>query len=258
MLRFPDLLAAIFDVDDTLLDNYPDGSPFGLHDHSRLAAAHEVGKRHGSKGLMSFTQTQSRAAFRDAQAHTLQAAVWQMLLMAGEVEGDEIDPDNPLLHEMMELKDELHEDILRQYGRIIPGSTQFVRTLAVHGLKQKLAIASTAYRRDIDIYFEISGLRDLFPDDRIISRELFSHPKPHPEAFDLAFKALDLPEAARPKVAVFEDDPRGIASAKAAGLFVCALTTRFSKSELESLPVTPDLIAASYRELAKKLGVPAR
>lgn len=46
--------------------------------------------------------------------------------------------------------------------------------------------------------------------------------------FILAFDSLKLPETAGKFVCVFEDDPRGIMAARAAGLFVCAIGTRYT------------------------------
>jgi beta-phosphoglucomutase-like phosphatase (HAD superfamily) len=257
MPKYTDFAAAIFDVDDTLLNNHPKNMPGGLHEHSRLQAAHEVGKRHGSQGLRQFTLAQCAEAHRNAKAHTLEATVWQMLVMGGEVMGDAIESGHPLLLEIMERKEELHEDLLRTHGREVPGATRFVKALAHNGLAGKLAIASTANRRDIQIFLEMTGLDTIFPAHTIISREQLTHPKPHPEAFNLAFAALGLPEGARPHVAAFEDDPRGIMSAKAAGLYTYAITTKFSKNQLAQLAVPPDLTAGSFAEFSSLFGLPA-
>lgn len=248
MLRYAEMQGAIFDVDDTLLNNYVLNPTFGLHEQSRLDAAHLIGEKYGSRGLMDFTMEQSTQAFLDAKVHTLHAAVWQMLLMAGEVATEDPELDHPLLVEIVEHKEIMHEKLLREHGLEVPGALAFVGGLAMRGLGDKLAIASTACRRDIDIFFETRGFGQYFPDSRIISRERFSHAKPNPEAYNLAFATLSLPESARPYVPAFEDDPRGIMSAKAAGLFTCAITTRFSREELENLEVAPDLIADSYAE----------
>lgn len=259
MLTFSDFAGAIFDIDDTLLDNQPPGEPLGLHELSRLMAAQEVGRRHDIAGLRDFTSAQSTQAFVDAKVHTVFAAVWQMLVMAGEATQDEeMDLNNPLLQEIVKLKEELHEDLLRTKGREVPGATKFVAMLAENGLADKLAVASTACRRDIDVFFEMTQLGRFFPEARVISREKFTHAKPHPEPYNLAFAALGLPESARAKVVAFEDDPRGVMSAKAAGLYTCAITTRVSRERLAGLAVPPDLIAGSYAEFSELFGLPAK
>lgn len=258
MLTYHDLRGAIFDVDDTLLSNYPDDTGVGLHEQSRLRAIHEVGRRHNLPALQVFTIQQSTEAFLDAKVHTLHAAVWRMLYMAGEVDNeDDINPNHPLLCEIVDLKEELHEDVLRTYGKEVPGAITFVQALAQSGLAGKLAVASTSSRRDIDLFFGMTGLDKVFSDEHIISRERFTHAKPHPECFNMAFDTLGLPESARMQVAAFEDDPRGIMAAKAAGLFTFAVTTRYSREQLAALEIAPDVIAQDFHELAQILQVPA-
>ncbi|HEX7963419.1 MAG TPA: HAD-IA family hydrolase [Candidatus Saccharimonadales bacterium] len=253
MPKYSDFAAAIFDMDDTLLSNYPPGHPSGLHEESRLLAVHDVGKRRKIPELAAFTTEQNIRAFRDAPVHTLEGAVWNVLLMAGITRG-EIDHANPLLREIVELKDKWHEKALRTFGTEVLGAKNFVHKLYSRGYEDRLAIASTAVRRDIFIALDIIGLRSLFPEKNIISKDMFTHPKPHPEAFKKAFQSLRLtvPPA---KVLAFEDDPRGIMSAKGAGLFTCAITTRYSRKELQKLAVPPDLIADSYAEFERLLSM---
>lgn len=176
MYSYSDFSGVIFDIDDTLLDNKPAGEALGLHELSRLMAAQEVGKRHDIAGLKEFTGPQSAQAFADAKVHTVYAAVWQMLVMAGVVlEDEEMDLRHPLLQEVVTLKEELHEDLLRTRSREVPGAGTFVASLADHGFADKMAIASTACRRDIDVFFEISGLGQFFsgPPDHI-PREFYA------------------------------------------------------------------------------------
>lgn len=255
MIPLSQVKGVIFDVDDTLLNNYPNGSKHNIHEISRLAAAQEVGRRYGSQGLLDFTLEQCLEAFMTAKAHSLQGAIWQMLVMAGEVEaGQDVDYDNPLFKELLQLKEELHEEILRSQGSEVAGATHFIEMLAAHGLGGKLAIASTACRRDVDIFLdEITELHRYFPEERLFTREKFTNAKPDPEVFNLAFASLGLPETARASVVAFEDDPRGVASAKDAGLYTCAITTRFDKQTLLGLEKAPDAVAESYAEFEQLL-----
>lgn len=46
----------------------------------------------------------------------------------------------------------------------------------------------------------------------------------------------------------FEDDPRGIIAAKKAGMFVCAIATRFTPAQLRERS-EPDVVIEGYREL---------
>lgn len=258
MIHFSDFSGVIFDVDDTLLDNQPPGEDMGLHERSRLIAAHEVGRRHGIASLQQLTPLQSKQAFATAKVHTVYVTVWQMLVIARVVSADE-EPNinHPLVQEIVNLKEDLHEDILRTKGREVPGARAFVELLAQNGLSGKLAIASTACQRDIDVFFAMSGLDQFFPDNMIISRDRFTFAKPDPEPFNLAFAALGLPEENRASVLAFEDDPRGVLSAKTAGLYTCAITSRHTREALAALETPPNLIADSYEEFTRLFGLSA-
>lgn len=252
MLKFDGIQGIIFDVDDTLLSNHPPRMRTGLHEHSRVHAAHELGKRYGIRGLQELNDEQALDDFLNAKEHSLHGTLWRTLTRIGEVQG-ELDLTHPLLVEMVALKDKVHEETLRTYGEEVPGAAAFIEKLAKRGLKNKMAIASTSYRRDVLVFFEMANLHRFFPDKRIITREMFTHPKPHPEAYEMAFKTLGLKD--KSKVLAFEDDPRGIMSAKAAGLYTCAITTKFKREDLAGLAVPPDFIADSYAEFEKVLGL---
>ena len=254
MSKISNFTAAIFDLDDTLLDNIPGGNIVaGLHEQSRLKAAHVVGKRDHIPELLTLSLEDNYRAFADAPVHTLEGAVWGMLCIAGLRSGDVIIKDDPLLKEIVALKNEMHEEVLREHGKEVAGAAHFLRALAAHGFAGHFAIASTAVHRDALLSLEIIGVRDLFPDERIITKEQFDHPKPNPEPFIKALASLGNPEAV--KTLAFEDDPRGIMSAKAAGLYTCAITTRYTKKDLADLKVAPDLIADSYAEFEKLFGL---
>lgn len=252
-MKISDVKGVIFDVDDTLLNNYPAHIPMGLHEHSRLQTAHAVGERHGIRGLQTFTMEQSFQAFRDAKIHSVHGAIWQMLIMTEQVKG-EVQFDHPLLVEMVQLKDEIHEEVLRVHGREVPGATKFIQALVRAGLQNRLAVASSANPRDVNLFFDIADLHQYFPSERIITRVDVEHTKPHPETFEKAFKTLKL--KSKKGVLAFEDDPRGVQSAKAAGLYVCAITTRFSREVFEATETPPDLICNSFAEFAAALGLP--
>lgn len=258
MLKLADFAGAVFDVDDTLLDNMERDPLKALHSRSRYLATLEVARRRNIESLLTLTNEESFKAFHTAKTHSLEGAIWNVMHQKGVVETEIVDLEHEVLREIADLKNKLHEDVMRAEAREIPGATAFVRALAKHGLKGKMAIASTAVRRDIDIFVEMFGLEELFPSKHIIDKHQVTHLKPHPEVFDKAFKTLGLPESKRGKVAAFEDDPRGIASAKAAGLFVFAITSIYDREHLEKQAMPPDVIADSYAEFAKLIGLQLR
>ncbi len=239
---------AIFDVDDTLLDNQTKIPGQGLHERARLAAVHEIGKRHGIKKLEKFTLEDNLEAFMTAPVHTMEAAIWNIFVMTGIADSEVINPNNVLLHEIVKLKNDLFKNILLNEATEVPGATAFVTALSASGLKDKLAIASTGIRRDINLFLLKTGLDKIFSPERIITKESITHPKPHPEIFNLAYDSLGISKKDKFSVCAFEDDPRGIMSARAAGLYVCAITTRYDKTTLQSFEFPPHLVAHSYAE----------
>jgi len=259
MISINNVKGAVFDVDETLLDTGLTrfgSAKDGLHEQARLQAIREAGQRHNIAQLVAITPEENARAFLEAPVHTLDSVLWHTLYTCGIVATDEAEPDNPLLQELIARKDELFEDLLRTKGKPFPGACEFVWWLATNGLGKHLAIASSAIRRDIDIFLDIANLGEYFPPEHIISKEKVTHAKPNPEAFDKAFLMLGLPESDRSQVLAFEDNSRGVMSAKGAGLFTCAITTVLTREQLAALTVPPDLIADSYDEFHELLSKP--
>lgn len=256
MLSIANVRGVIFDVDETLLDN--GNGRFSqldrpLHERARLQAIHEAGKRHHLPALLAITPAQNLAGFLEAPVHSFEGAVWHLLYTVGTVDTEAIDPNNQLLQEIVTRKDDLYETLLRTEGKPLPGAVEFVQWLGNQGLADHMAIASTAIRRDINIFLEMTNLNPYFPAKRIIAKDSVTHTKPHPEAFDRAFRSLGLPDSLREKVLAFEDNPRGIMSAKTAGLHTCAITNVFSREAFTASETPPDLIADSFDEFREVL-----
>jgi beta-phosphoglucomutase-like phosphatase (HAD superfamily) len=243
---------AIFDVDETLLDNQA-GVTFGtIHELSRLQAIREIALRYDLPTLLEVTEQENFDSFTNAKYHTRDGAAWKILFDRGIVENEEPDPENKLLKEIRFLKDELHQELLRQHGRPVLNAVEFVTALAnTYGISDKMAIASTAARVDLTIFLnELSPLRVYFPEERVISFEDIPQgfSKPHPEPYHRAFATLGLDEEDRKHVVAFEDDPRGIRSAKDAGLYVCAITTMYKGDDPRLLAAKPDYIMENYAD----------
>ena len=241
---------AIFDMDDTLLDNQEGLRGEGLHERSRLSTVHEIGISHGIRSLVDYPAEANISAFRNASVHTTKGAMWQILYECGVVNTKVIDLEHPLLNEMEALGFELHTDILSDEAEEITDASAFIRGLGRTGLKDKMAIASSGILKHIQIFINKVGLTEYFPLERIKSLESFTDPKPHPAVYNLAFESLGLTEADRSHTVAFEDDPRGIEAARAAGLYVCAIATRYTKEDLMSLKIPPDFAANSYKEFS--------
>ena len=252
-----EIKGAIFDVDDTLLDNQAGATLGTIHEHSRFKAFQQIAEKYDLAALRTLSPQENVDAFLNAKVHSLPGAVWGALFLKGIVNTEEFDPGHPLLNEIVDLKNELHAEVIRELGVEVAGAVLFVHTLAKrYGIERRMAIASSAIRRDINIFLdELSDLRPYFPDGRIISLEDIHHGegKPHPAPFNKAFATLGLHEEDRKNVLAFEDDPRGVLSAKAAGLFVCAITTRYRANSPELLAVKPDIIIDSYQDFMEIL-----
>lgn len=238
----------IFDLDDTLLDNEYDHLGAGLHERIRFEVIKEVGIERGIQPLQEATILQSITAFQTAKVTSFEYALWNLFCIVGiRHNPDSPDSTDELMIEVTERKNARYSQILSTTIKEVPGSTEFVRHMAkiTNG---RLAIGSSARRVDIDSYLKTKSLTELF-NGNITSIESVVHAKPHPEVFLLALKSLEVDGIQLKNVCVFEDDPKGIMAAKAAGLFACAITTRYSREQFETLNVAPDIIANTYDEM---------
>jgi beta-phosphoglucomutase-like phosphatase (HAD superfamily) len=250
-----EVLGAIFDVDDTLLDNKPGMLGRGLHEKSRLTAIHDVGERHGIAALANLSLEDNLRGFLDAPVHSLEGAIWNIFMMTGVADSEVMNSDDPLMREIVAAKAKLHAEIIKNEAEEVPGALTFVQALSGTLPKGRMAIASTAPRSEVDQFFAKAGFDKYFPSGQIITKDMTTHVKPHPQSFNLAFEIFKLPESARRQVCAFEDDPRGILAAHAAGLYVCAITTRFNREHLAGLELPPDYIADSYQEFMMRFGL---
>lgn len=252
-LRFQ---GAIFDVDDTILDNKPGQGVYGgLHEQSRFEAALTVGRELGIPQLLDITPKENFDAFAQATVHSMEGAVWNLLHMKGLVDSSVVNYEHELLQKIVQKKNDIHRTVILKDGEEVPGASDFIRSLHSAGLEGKIAIASTGIFRDISAFLHKYNLEHVIPEQRIKSKESFTHPKPHPEVFELAFSTLGLDEADKLHVVAFEDDPRGIMSAVAAGLTVCAITRRYDRALLEALEVPPTFIIDTFDEAYEIVGL---
>lgn len=248
------LAGAIFDVDDTLLDNYPSTLELGLHEQARLLALREIGTERGIGLLANASVEQNKTVIRRATEHSIEGGVWQLFYELGLVDNPTVDHTNELLRAVAKRKHELYDPILASYGAPLPGAVNFVKALSVL-TDGNVAIASGAQKDNVYAFLKTSSLINVFSSDHIISRQDFEKAKPDPESFLKAFNRLHISENLKNRVVAFEDDPKGIESAKRAGLFVCAITSRFSYDELMAAAHKPDLVRSTYVEFAKDFGV---
>jgi HAD superfamily hydrolase (TIGR01509 family) len=127
------------------------------------------------------------------------------------------------------------------------GAVDLVREL--RELARPIAVASNSFHRLVDLALKGSALRDAF--DVVVAADDVEHPKPAPDLFLEACRRLGV--TASEAVAV-EDSPTGVASARAAGMYVIGIPS-IDGVRLDEA----DLVAASLQapEVREVLGLPA-
>ncbi|MCD4824509.1 MAG: HAD family phosphatase [Phycisphaerae bacterium] len=113
----------------------------------------------------------------------------------------------------------------------IPGTLEMIRAAAAANMP--LAIYSGSLRKEVELATKALGVWDCFA--VIVAAEDVENGKPHPEGYRKACKQLG--QACNRQLdpagcVVCEDSPVGTASAKAAGMNVCALATSYHHGEL--------------------------
>jgi HAD superfamily hydrolase (TIGR01509 family) len=98
----------------------------------------------------------------------------------------------------------------------LPGARAMAETLCRRGIP--VAVASNSPRRFVDAALRSAGLHDLF--EVVVSAEDAEHAKPAPDLYLAACRRL---AAAPGRSVAFEDSSTGVASARAAGMFVIAV-----------------------------------
>jgi HAD superfamily hydrolase (TIGR01509 family) len=111
-----------------------------------------------------------------------------------------------------------------------------------------MAVASNSFHRLVDLALNGSALRDGF--DIVVAADDVEHPKPAPDLFLEACRRLGVDPT---EAVAIEDSVPGVASARAAGLYVIGIPA-VEGVELDEA----DLVAASLRDTAvrEKLGLP--
>lgn len=102
-----------------------------------------------------------------------------------------------------------------------PGAVALVNGLRGRGLK--LAVASSSRSAWVEAALGALGLRDAF--DVIVTGDMVAHSKPHPQIYLLAAERLGADPA---RCLAIEDAPKGVASARAAGMAVVAVRTAYT------------------------------
>lgn len=119
----------------------------------------------------------------------------------------------------------------------LPGARELVGELS---RELPLAIASGALRGEVEAILRSGGLRDAFA--AIVGAEDVANGKPHPEPYLAALGRLEAraPGLRPEQCLVFEDSMPGIASARAAGMTVVAVTSSYPAAKLSAARLVVD------------------
>jgi len=133
--------------------------------------------------------------------------------------------------DLVEQKNKLFKTLAKTEGKIIKGVRDFIAMLYKNNIH--LAICSGALLSEIEMILQDSNLRSFF--DVIISAELVTKGKPHPQGFALTLQKLNnkKTEQILPSQCIaVEDSQWGLEAAKAAGMHTIAVTNSYEPDQL--------------------------
>ncbi len=147
------------------------------------------------------------------------------------IEQDSLEMDKRKIHNLVEQKNRIFEELAKTEGRTIPGVHEFLQMLAQN--KIPMAICSGALLTEIEMLLEESGLRHFF--SVIVSAEQVKKGKPDPEGFLLTLQRLNKgcenPVLGNECI-VIEDSHWGLEAATAAGMHTIAVTNTYEAEQL--------------------------
>jgi beta-phosphoglucomutase len=193
------LLAAVFDLDGTLVDN------MAFHARAWVVLMARFG--------VELAPGRIEREFAGRRNQDILPA-----LLGRMVPPEELD-------QLMAEKERLYQQLYAPELALVPGASAFLDRMRSAGRPMALATASPKAARDFVL--DGLGIRSAF--ERIVGNEDVLRGKPFPDMFLAAAKALGVSPAA---CVAFEDAASGIVSAKAAGMCVTGLTTAASAEAL--------------------------
>jgi HAD superfamily hydrolase (TIGR01509 family) len=131
--------------------------------------------------------------------------------------------------ELKARKEFIYHRMLTEKVELMPGAAEAVRRMAAQG---PVALATNSNAQEVDHVLERFGLKRHFA--AVVTREQYDEPKPAPDAFLTAARALDLPPA---RCVVIEDAERGMRAAHAAGIPCMAVPHEWTREHDFSLAV---------------------
>jgi HAD superfamily hydrolase (TIGR01509 family) len=123
--------------------------------------------------------------------------------------------------ELKERKNPIYHRLLSEGIQLMPGAAEAVARMTRHFA---VAVATNSNQSDTELALGRTGLAPHF--DAVVTREQYEHPKPAPDAFLTAARAVGVPPA---RCLVVEDSERGVRAAVAAGIRAVAVPNEWTR-----------------------------
>ncbi len=131
------------------------------------------------------------------------------------------DPETPEFIRLRSLRDVRYAELLADKSLVIDGVREVLDRL--HG-RYLMGIVTSSGQEHFDIIHRHSGLLPYF--QFVLTLQDCEHAKPHPEPY---LKAMNKSGFSAEECLVIEDSPRGLASARAAGIRCIVIPSPFTK-----------------------------
>lgn len=144
-----------------------------------------------------------------------------------------------------QITQELNEFETHMYFEYIPGVVDFMKELRKQGVKIAI-VTSSNDKKMANAYRVHPELLELV--DKILTADMFTHSKPHPECFLMGAEVFDVPIE---NCVVFEDSFHGLEAGNRAGMKVVGLSTTNPSSAIidKASVVISDFVGFSYEKM---------
>lgn len=144
---------------------------------------------------------------------------------------------------------ELDEFEAQMVFHFIPGVVDFMKELRKNGVKIAI-VTSSNEKKMANAYRAHPELKEMV--DRIVTADMITYSKPHPECFLLGAKMFD---TEIDNCVVFEDSFHGLEAGNRAGMKVIGLATTNPASAIEdkACMVIPDFVGFTYEKMMSVL-----
>lgn len=212
-----------FDFDGTLANTVT------AHEHARRQAFVDMAEHYGDERFVQVPDAIHVEAQKHG-SHPVSIIGW-VLKEAGIIENLQ---DQKILMTVAR-KRQIYQELAHDGLQPIEGMLDVVRTTA-ESLNGSVSIVTTAPKDEVVPFIHRYGLEDIFRlrKNLITAEDVSSRLKPHPRAYELAVQKQKLADVPGTVLAI-EDSPRGVESARRAGIMVVGLLTTHTESDFAAV-----------------------